>query len=62
MMQHGISTREFARMNNVQPETVRKRFGEHGSYYGVIPEKRINGRLTWPAKSIHKVNRGGYEL
>lgn len=62
MMQQNVSTSEFARLNNVQPETVRRRFCERGSYYGIVPEKRVNGRLTWPARTIHKIERKEQDL
>ena len=42
------STEAFAALNQVKPQTVRKRYCQTGSYFGVIPEKLANRRLVWP--------------
>ena len=44
-----LSTAEFAKLNGIKPNTVRQRLSSRGSYYGVKPEKRANGRTFWPA-------------
>jgi hypothetical protein len=49
-----ITTRQFAELNGVLPESIRSRYCKTGSFWGVTPEKLINGRLRWPAKQIHK--------
>ena len=45
----GRTTRQFATDYLVQPQSVRKRYSETGSYFGVVPQKLYNGRLKWPA-------------
>ena len=47
-----LSTREFAQLCGVQPDTVRQSLWKNGSYFGVKPERRPNGRLAWPAPVI----------
>ena len=42
------STDKFAQQNHVRPQTVRKRYCDTGSYFGVRPIKLPNGRLSWP--------------
>jgi hypothetical protein len=44
-----LKTPEFAKLNGVKPNTVRQHLCNRGSYYGVKPEKRANGRNYWPA-------------
>lgn len=47
-----LVTAEFADLNGVKDQTVRKRFCLTGSYFGIRPCKLINGRLLWPAIQI----------
>lgn len=43
------STAEFARANQVKPQSVRKRYSTTGSYFGITPLRKLpNGRLEWP--------------
>lgn len=44
-----LTTAEFAKLNGIKPNTVRQHLCNRGSYYGVKPEKRANGRTYWPA-------------
>ncbi|QRY31831.1 hypothetical protein JVX96_00430 [Variovorax sp. PDNC026] len=41
-------TKTFAARNHIEQQTARKRYSQTGSYFGVVPEKRANGRLAWP--------------
>ncbi|MGS0974102.1 hypothetical protein [Burkholderia glumae] len=41
-------TEEFAELNGVKAQTVRKRYSQTGSYFGVRPVKLANRRLKWP--------------
>ncbi|GEM_PF-2015930 len=41
-------TKTFAARNHIEAQTARKRYNQTGSYFGVVPEKRANGRLAWP--------------
>lgn len=43
-----LDTDQFAANNKVKAQTVRKRFCETGSYFGIKPKKLMNGRLAWP--------------
>jgi len=47
-----LSSVEFASLNGVKDQTVRRRFCITGSYFGIRPRKLINGRLVWPAIQI----------
>ena len=49
-------TKTFAARNHIEEQTARKRYSETGSYFGVVPEKRANGRLAWP--SVIATKRG----
>jgi hypothetical protein len=44
----GISTRQYARQNLVEPETLHAALSRKGHYFGVVPKKLKNGRLSWP--------------
>lgn len=43
-----LSCEEFARLNQIKPQSVRARLCRFGSYYGVVPRKLVNGRLAFP--------------
>ena len=43
-----ISTEELAAANCVKPESIRVRLCRMGHYFGLVPDKRPNGRLAWP--------------
>ena len=43
-------TDEFADDQLVKAQSVRKRYSQTGSYFGVKPVKLSNGRLAWPSK------------
>lgn len=49
---HG--TDEFAGHNLVKGPSVRKRYSQTGSYFGVRPIKLANGRLKWPRVIVTK--------
>lgn len=49
-----LTTKQFSELNGVTQNTVRQRYCKTGSFWGITPEKLINGRLEWPAKQIHK--------
>lgn len=48
----GKSTNELADELRLQPQSLRKRYSQQGSYFGVRPEKLPNGRLRWPADAL----------
>jgi hypothetical protein len=41
-------TDQFAELNGVKAQSVRKRYAQTGSYFGVRPLKLANRRLKWP--------------
>jgi hypothetical protein len=53
-----MSTEELAAWLKILPQSIRKRFCETGSYYGLRPTKLPNRRLMWPADSKERLSRG----
>jgi hypothetical protein len=49
-MNFSLDTDRFAEINGVKGQTVRKRYCETGSYYGIVPLKLASRRLMWPSK------------
>lgn len=47
-----VSTDELANILAVEPQTIRKRYSETGSYHGIKPMKLPNRRLLWPVESV----------
>jgi|GEM_PF-7113186 len=43
-----LSTEIFAKKNGVKAQSVRARFCNTGSYFGIKPKKLANGRTIWP--------------
>lgn len=41
-------TEQFAELNGVKAQSVRKRYSQTGSYFGVRPVRLANRRLKWP--------------
>lgn len=52
-----VDTEQFAQINLVKSQTVRRRLSQTGSYFGVRPLKLINGRLSWPAIQVSAMNQ-----
>lgn len=53
-----MTTAQFARELGIQPESLRKALAKHGSYFGVVPTKALNGRLTWPVAELERLKGG----
>lgn len=53
-----LTTREFARKNGVQPDTVRVQLCRQGHYFGIKPQKLPNSRLLWPDAHIGDKTEG----
>lgn len=49
------TTEQFAKNVGVKPESVRSRVCRTGEYFGIRPEKLINGRLLWPADAAERL-------
>lgn len=47
-----LSCEEFARLNMVQPQSVRARICRFGHFYGVRPLKLASGRLAFPRVQV----------
>ncbi|WP_235510306.1 hypothetical protein [Burkholderia sp. lig30] len=54
-----LSTEEFAAVLAVEPQSVRKRYSETGSYHGVRPTKLPNRRVIWPVDAVKQLLNGG---
>ena len=53
------TTKELATTLAVQPQTLRKRFSQTGSYFGITPLKMPNGKLRWPIEAVKSLLRVG---
>lgn len=54
-----LSTNDFACALSLRPQSIRKRFNQTGSYFGLKPVKLPNGRLYWPSGAIVQLQDGG---
>ena len=43
----GVSTDEIAAFVDVRPSSVRERLSRSGSFWGLVPRRRANGRLEF---------------
>lgn len=48
----GLSTREFAALHKVNPQSIRNRLYLCGDYFGAVPCRMRNGRLVWPLTNV----------
>lgn len=53
-----LTTEEMADACGIKPQSVRKRFCQTGSYFGLRPVKLPNRRLAWNADAVTKFLRG----
>ncbi|PVX97657.1 hypothetical protein C7402_101371 [Paraburkholderia unamae] len=53
-----LSTEEFAAVLAVEPQSVRKRYSETGTYHGVRPTKLPNRRVIWPVEAVKRLLNG----
>lgn len=54
-----LTTAEFALAIGRSIEHLRQSLHEKGNYRGVVPVKRPNGHLAWPADAVAKLKQGG---
>lgn len=54
----GLTTLQLASALELQEQSIRKRYSQTGSYFGVRPSKLPNGRLRWPNDSVQKLIQG----
>lgn len=53
-----LSTDEVAAVLAVDPQSVRKRYSQEGSYHGIRPTKLPNRRVLWPAEAVKRLLEG----
>lgn len=53
-----LTTEQVAHVFGIEPQTVRKRWSQTGSYFGLKPIKLPNRRLMWSADAVAKFLRG----
>ncbi|OMS02641.1 DNA-binding protein [Burkholderia pseudomallei] len=53
-----VSTDELATILAVDPQSIRKRYSQTGSYHGVRPTKLPSRRLLWPVEAIKHLVQG----
>lgn len=49
------TTDEFADLLRIKSQTVRKRYCQHGSYFGIRPLRLPNGKLLWPDATLENL-------
>jgi hypothetical protein len=55
---HSLTTEELAAELGIGPQSIRKRYSQTGSYFGLRPVKLPNRRLLWPSNPLEKlINR-----
>lgn len=52
------STEQAAAVLHVRPQTLRAALCRFGHYYNVVPFKRLNRFLAWPAEQIDAIAHG----
>jgi len=55
LYENGLSTAQLASVTLTTPGTVRVRYCQTGSYFGLQPLKLPNGRLLWPCDSLARL-------
>jgi hypothetical protein len=58
----GITTEELAGHVGIKAASIRSRLCKFGHYFGLRPQKLINGRLLWPrdaAQHVFADDQGG---
>jgi len=53
-----LTTEELAAEVKALPQSIRKRYSQTGSYWGIRPVKLPNGRLLWPADALQRLMEG----
>jgi hypothetical protein len=54
-----LTTAEFASLERIAPQTVRKNFCLKGHHHGLVPVKLPNGGLRWRATDVQTLLTGG---
>lgn len=54
-----LTTEQLAAEIHMQPQSIRKRWSQTGSFWNVIPLKLPNRKLAWPIDAVRQLmNRG----
>ena len=53
-----LTTTQFARALTLEPQSIRKRLSQTGSYFGIRPSKLPNGKLRWPSDGVELLLKG----
>lgn len=53
-----MTTEALAGALGIKAESIRVRLCRKGDYFGVRPQKLINGRLLWPADAVERLMEG----
>jgi len=53
--EHGLTTKDLALALDMNAGSIRKRYSQTGSYFGLKPVKLRNGKLRWPADSLNQL-------
>ena len=54
-----LTTEQLAFALTMQPQTLRKRYSQTGTYFGLRPFKLPNGKLRWASNAIELLTKGG---
>ncbi|MGF6664841.1 hypothetical protein QF000_006668 [Paraburkholderia atlantica] len=52
-----LATSEVAKLLKIKGVTIHQRLWKHGSLYGLVPERALNGRLRFPANAVRDLQR-----
>ena len=55
--ENGLSTADLARQALTTAGSIRVRYCQTGSYFGIRPLKLPNGRLLWPGDSLLQLTK-----
>ena len=50
-----LTTEQLANVAGVKPESIRSRVCRTGEYFGLRPQKCVNGRLLWPEDAAERL-------
>lgn len=50
-----LTTEELALSLDMNAQSIRKRYSQTGSYFGLKPVKLPNGKLRWPADALDQL-------
>ncbi|WP_076098027.1 DNA-binding protein [Chromobacterium subtsugae] len=53
-----LTTNALADLLGLRAQSLRKRFSQTGSYFGVRPTKLPNGQLRWPVDAVARLMKG----